>query len=414
MATSAASKKHKEPVKYGFNWQGRDKSGNTSKGHIEAENIAAAKTLLRRQGINPHRIAKERQSAFSSKNKPVKTADIAYFIRQLATMTKAGVPLLQGLEIVSNGVEKLKLKNMIKEIRSEVNSGNTFASALAHHPEHFDMLVCSLVNAGEQSGSLENMLDRIATYKEKMESLKKKIKKAMTYPIAVLVVGVIVSAILLVKVVPQFESIFTGFGADLPAFTQMVVGMSEFAQEYWFFGLIGAVAAIFAFKKANQHSERFSNFVDRAVLRIPVFGPILHKAAIARFSRTLATTFAAGVPLVEALDSAATSSGNIVYETAIRQIKNGVSTGQSLQNAVVMTGVFPVMASQMIAIGEESGALDHMLDKVATFYEEDVDNAVDNLSSLLEPMIMVILGVLVGGLVIAMYLPIFQLGQVVG
>lgn len=415
MATSVQRRQHdKEPVKHSFNWQGRDKSGNTSKGKIDAENLAAAKALLRRQGINPHRIAKERASFFGSGNKPIKSADIAYFIRQMATMIKSGVPLLQALEIVGNGVEKHKLKKMIKDIRSEVNSGNNFATALTHYPEHFDLLVCSLVKAGEQSGALETMLDRIATYKEKMETLKKKIKKAMTYPIAVLVVGAIVAAILLVKVVPQFEAIFTGFGADLPAFTKFVVGLSESAQEYWFVALIVIVAAVFGFNKGRTHSEKFSNFVDRAVLRIPVFGSILHKAAIARFARTLATTFSAGVPLVEALDSAATSSGNIVYETAIKQIRNGVSSGQSLQNAVVMTGVFPVMATQMIAIGEEAGSLDHMLDKVATFYEEDVDNAVDNLSSLLEPMIMVVLGVLVGGLVIAMYLPIFQLGQVVG
>jgi type IV pilus assembly protein PilC len=419
MATSAkatAAKKRvakKEPKKFTFVWQGKDKSGNTSKGKIDAENMAAAKVLLRKQGVNPNKVNKERSSIFSSRNKPVKAADIAYLIRQVATMMKAGVPLLQGLDIVGNGAEKVKLKELIYTVRNDVNGGTDFSSALARHPEHFDDLVCSLVHAGEQSGALETMLDRIATYKEKVESLKKKIKKALTYPTAVIVVGIVVSAILLVKVVPQFEDVFSSFGADLPAFTRWVINMSELAQKYWFVGLIGAVGAIFAFVKARQKSQKFSDFVDRAVLRIPIIGAILHKAAVARFARTLATTFSAGVPLVEALDSASGAAGNVVYENAIIQIRNGVSTGQSLTNATVMTGVFPVMTVQMISIGEEAGSLDMMLDKVATFYEEDVDNAVDNLSSLLEPLIMVVLGVLVGGLVIAMYLPIFQLGNVV-
>ncbi|MET4001058.1 type II secretion system F family protein [Marinobacterium sp. MBR-109] len=414
MATAAKKRAVKEPKRITFVWKGKDKSGNESKGKIEAENLAAAKALLRKQGINPGKIGKENVSIFSAKNKPVKAVDIAFFIRQEATMMKAGVPLLQGLEIVAQGAEKTKLKKLINDIRDDVNAGSDFSRALARHPEHFDDLVVSLVHAGEQSGALETMLDRIATYKEKVESLKKKIKKAMTYPIAVIVVGVLVSAILLVKVVPQFESVFGSFGADLPAFTMWVIGMSEWMQKWWFILLIGAVAAGFAFAKARQKSQKFSNFVDRAVLRIPALGPILHKAAVARFSRTLATTFAAGVPLVEALDSAAGAAGNVVYENAIIQIRNGVSTGQSLTNATNMTGVFPTMTVQMISIGEEAGSLDMMLDKVASFYEEDVDNAVDNLSSLLEPMIMVVLGVLVGGLVIAMYLPIFQLGQVVG
>lgn len=414
MAIAAKRKKQQEEKEYTFAWQGRDKSGNISKGKIDAADVATAKTLLRRQGINPHRIKREGSGLLSSRNKPVKSADIAYFIRQLATMMKAGVPLLQALDLVGNGAEKIKLKKMIYDIRNEVNSGQEFAQALTAHPDHFDNLVCSLVHAGEQSGALETMLDRIATYKEKTESLKKKIKKAMTYPLAVIAVGIIVSAILLVKVVPQFEAIFTGFGADLPAFTKMVVGMSEWLQQWWFIGLIGIIAIGFFFAKLRAKSEKFSDMVDRAVLRIPVFGGILHKASVARFARTLSTTFAAGVPLVEALDSAAGATGNVVYRNAIIQIRNGVSTGQALQHAVQMTGVFPVMTVQMITIGEEAGSLDQMLDKIATFYEEDVDNAVDNLSSLLEPLIMVILGVLVGGLVIAMYLPIFQLGNVVG
>jgi len=413
MAT-AAKRNQKDEKQLTFTWQGKDKSGNISKGKIDAADLASAKTLLRRQGINPHRIKREGTSIFSSRNKPIKPVDIAYLIRQLATMMKAGVPLLQSLDLVGNGAEKVKLKKLIYDVKGDVNGGLDFASALSRHPDYFDSLVCSLVQAGEQSGSLETMLDRIATYKEKTESLKKKIKKAMTYPIAIIVVGIAVSAILLVKVVPQFEAIFTGFGADLPTFTQLVVGMSEWMQEWWFVVLISIVALLFGFTKLKAKSEKFSDLVDRAVLRIPVFGGILQKAAVARFARTLATTFAAGVPLVEALNSAAGAAGNVVYRNAIIQIRNGVSTGQALQHAVQMTGVFPVMTVQMISIGEEAGSLDHMLDRVATYYEEDVDNAVDNLSSLLEPMIMVILGVLVGGLVIAMYLPIFQLGQVVG
>lgn len=413
MATTA-KRNQKDEKQLTFAWQGKDKSGNISKGKIDAVDLASAKALLRRQGINPHRIKRESTSLFSSRNKPIKPVDIAYLIRQLATMMKAGVPLLQALDLVGNGAEKVKLKKLIYDVKGDVNSGLDFAGSLSRHPDHFDSLVCSLVQAGEQSGSLETMLDRIATYKEKTESLKKKIKKAMTYPIAIILVGIAVSAILLVKVVPQFEAIFTGFGADLPAFTQLVVGMSEWMQKWWFVVLLAIVALFFVFTKLKAKSEKFSDLVDRAVLRIPVFGDILQKAAVARFARTLATTFSAGVPLVEALNSAAGAAGNVVYRNAIIQIRNGVSTGQALQHAVQMTGVFPVMTVQMISIGEEAGSLDHMLDRVATFYEEDVDNAVDNLSSLLEPMIMVILGVLVGGLVIAMYLPIFQLGQVVG
>ena len=404
--------KQKKPVTY--SWQGKDKSGNASKGKIDAPDIATAKALLRKQGVLPKKIAKESSiSLFSDKNKPIKPLDIAYFTRQIATMMRAGVPLIQGMDIVAGGVEKNKVKELINQIRTSVSGGQDFATSLADHPKYFDDLYCSLVNAGEQSGALETMLDRIATYKEKVESLKKKIKKAMTYPAAVLVVGIVVSAILLIKVVPQFDSIFRSFGAELPAFTQFVLNLSEIVQKYWFLVLITVMLAGFLFTKAKEKSRKFRDFVDRSVLKIPVLGEILHKAAIARFARTLATTFAAGVPLVNALDSASGAAGNVVYRTAIIQIRNGVSTGQSLQNAVNMTGVFPNMVIQMISIGEEAGSLDMMLDKVASFYEEEVDNAVDNLSSLMEPMIMAVLGVLVGGLVIAMYLPIFQLGNVV-
>lgn len=397
-----------------FTWQGKDKSGNQSKGKIDAANLSLAKAQLRKQGILPSKVSKERSSGlFSKKNKPIKPVDIAFFTRQMATMMKSGVPLLQGLEITAGGVEKQKLKDMIYEIKNNVNSGVDFSGALAKHPDYFDDLYCNLVNAGEQSGALETMLDRIATYKEKLESLKAKIKKALTYPTAVVLVGIVVSAILLVKVVPQFQGVFESFGADLPAFTLFVIDLSNFAQEWWWVALFAVAIAGYSFQKARARSQKFSDSVDRGILKFPVLGQILHNASIARFARTLATTFAAGVPLVNALDSAAGASGNALYRDAILQIKNGVSTGQSLKDAVNMTGVFPNMTVQMIAIGEEAGSLEMMLEKVADFYEELVDNAVDNLSSLLEPLIMVVLGVLVGGLVVAMYLPIFQLGQVV-
>lgn len=404
----------KEPQAVSFLWEGKDKNGNRSQGKIEATTPSAAKALLRNQGINPQKIRKESNiGLFSKANAPIKPLDIAFFTRQMATMMKAGVPLLQGLEIVSNGTEKNKLKDMIKSIRNDVNGGVDFSAALSKFPQYFDDLFCNLVSAGEQSGALEQMLDRLATYKEKVESLKAKIKKALTYPAAVVVVGIIVSAILLVKVVPMFESLFKGFGADLPAFTKFVVSLSEVAQEWWHLAFLAVGIGVYLFKKAKTQSPKFADAVDRAMLKIPVIGQILHNAAIARFSRTLATTFAAGVPLVNALESAAGAAGNVVYRNAILQIRNGVSTGQSLQNAINMTGVFPNMAVQMISIGEEAGSLDLMLTKVADYYEEAVDNAVDNLSSLLEPMIMVILGVLVGGLVIAMYLPIFQMGAAI-
>ncbi|WP_207062638.1 type II secretion system F family protein [Motiliproteus sp. SC1-56] len=403
----------KEAKPVTFVWEGKDKSGNLSKGKIDAENVTFAKALLRKQGIIPKKIAKERVSAFGKANKKITPLDVAVFTRQLATMMKAGVPMIQAFDIVAGGVEKTQLKNMIFEIKNDVASGGNLATALSKHPKYFDDLFCNLVHAGEQSGALETMLDRIATYKEKTEALKAKIKKAMTYPIAVIIVGIVVSAILLIKVVPQFESIFQGFGADLPAFTKMVIGLSELAQKYWYVALLAIIGTGFVFKAVHQRSEAFRDAMDKFSLKIPVIGDILDKAAIARFARTLSTTFAAGVPLVNALDSAAGAAGNVIYRRAIVQIRNGVSTGQSLQNATRMTGVFPNMAVQMIAIGEESGALDEMLDKVASFYEAEVDNAVDNLTSLMEPFIMAVLGVLVGGLVVAMYLPIFKLGSVV-
>jgi type IV pilus assembly protein PilC len=397
-----------------FVWQGRDKSGNVTKGKLDAANVATARAQLRRQGITPKKVGKESISIFSNRSKAIKPLDIAFFTRQMATMLKSGVPLLQSLEIVAGGSEKDKMKKMLYDIRNDVSGGSDFSTALSKFPIFFDNLYCNLVKAGEQSGALDAMLDRIATYKEKIEALKAKIRKAMTYPAAVVVVGIIVTAILLVKVVPVFEELFTSFGADLPAFTRFVVTLSEGAQKWWFVVLLGIALFGYLFQSSHRKSQKFRDFIDRSVLKIPVLGTILHKAAIARFARTLATTFSAGVPLVEALDSAAGAVGNVVYRNAIIQIRNGVSTGQSLKNAIEMTGIFPNMTIQMIGIGEEAGSLEMMLDKVAEFYEREVDDAVDSLSSLMEPMIMVVLGTLVGGLVIAMYLPIFQLGNVVG
>jgi len=326
---------------------------------------------------------------------------------------KAGVPLVQSFDIVADGLENPSMKEMVLAIKNDVSGGSNFASALSKHPRQFDDLFCNLVDAGEQSGALETMLDRVATYKEKTEAMKKKVKKAMTYPVSVMVVAVIVTAILLLKVVPQFEAVFSNFGADLPAFTQFLVNLSRALSETWYLFLGGIMAAIFAFREAHVRSEKFRNGLDEALLKAPVVGNIVKKSAISRFARTLSTTFAAGVPLVDALDSVAGATGNIVFARATKTIKDDVSTGSQLNFAIRSTGVFPNMLVQMVAIGEESGALDTMLDKVASFYEAEVDDAVDNMSTLMEPIIMSVLGVLVGGLIIGMYLPIFQLGKVV-
>jgi type IV pilus assembly protein PilC len=332
----------------------------------------------------------------------------------MATMMRAGVPLVQSFEIVADGLDKPKLATLIRAIRNDVAGGSNFASALRRHPLYFDDLFCNLVEAGEQSGSLETMLDRIASYKEKTESLKAKVKKAMTYPIAVLVVAVVVTGILLIFVVPQFEQVFAGFGAELPAFTQMVIGLSEFVQAWWWAILCGIIASVIGFVAARRRSKRLRDTIDRLSLKMPIAGNIIQKSAVARFARTLSTTFAAGVPLVDALNSVAGATGNSVYVNATYKVRDDVSTGQQLNFSMKATGVFPNMVVQMVAIGEEAGALDSMLDKAASYYEEQVDNMVDNLTALMEPMIMAVLGVLVGGLIIAMYLPIFQLGAVVG
>ena len=396
-----------------FTWSGTDKSGRPGKGEITAISQAMARAQLRQQGIKPNNVRKKPKPLFGGKGKAIKPADIAIFTRQLATMLKAGVPLVQSFDIVEDGLEKPQMKALVVSIKNDVASGSGLAPSLAKHPRYFDELFCSLVGSGEDSGTLEVMLDRVATYKEKSEQLKAKIKKAMTYPTAVVCIALVVTAILLIKVVPVFANTFANFGSELPAFTQFVMDISDFVIAWWFvmFGVI--VGTIFAFREMKLRSVPFSEFLDRAALKTPVVGGIIHDAVIARFSRTLATTFAAGVPLVEALNSTAGAAGNSVYAKAIRRIRDDVTTGNTLYSAIKSTGLFPNMLLQMVSIGEESGALDDMLDKVATHYEEAVDNAVDSLSSLLEPLIMSVLGVLVGGLMIAMYLPIFMLGSVI-
>lgn len=396
-----------------FNWEGTDRKGNKTKGEVSGTSVALVKAQLRKQGINPTKIRKQSISLGGPKKKKITPFDIAIFTRQLATMMKAGVPLIQSFDIVADGLENPSLKDLVLEIKTDVAAGNNFAGALRKHPRYFDDLFCNLVDSGEQSGALETMLDRVATYMEKTESLKKKVKKAMSYPIAVVVVAFIVSTILLIKVVPQFQEMFEGFGADLPVFTQFVVGISEWMQEYWFILIISIVALVFIFKEAKVRSEAFRDGLDRFMLKVPIVGDITDKSSVARFARVLSTTFAAGVPLVDALDSVAGATGNVVYRNAVLKIRDDVSSGTQLQFSMKSTGVFPSMAVQMVSIGEESGALDTMLDKVASHFEDEVDNLVDNMTSLMEPIIMSVLGVLVGGLIVAMYLPIFQMGQVV-
>jgi len=397
-----------------FSWSGLDKTGRPSKGEIKAISSAMAKAQLRQQGIVPSKIRKKAKPLFGSgKGKPIKPADIAIFTRQLATMLKAGVPLVQSFEIVEDGLEKERMRDMVSAIRTDVASGSGLAPSLAKYPRYFDDLFCSLVGSGEDSGTLEVMLDRVATYKEKTEQLKAKIRKAMTYPSAVVAVALVVCAILLIKVVPVFAKTFKNFGSELPAFTQFVLDISNFTQQWWFIILGGIIGIVITFRELKVRSVKFSEGLDQLALKMPVVGGIVHDAVVARFSRTLSTTFAAGVPLVDALNSTAGAAGNSVYAKAIRRIRDDVTTGSTLHNAIKSTGIFPNMLLQMVSIGEESGALDDMLDKVATHYEEAVDNAVDSLSSLLEPLIMSVLGVLVGGLMIAMYLPIFMLGSVI-
>jgi type IV pilus assembly protein PilC len=394
-----------------YSWSGMDKKGNRVSGKSLAPDEAALRADLRRQGIAVTKIKKQSQ-AFRTGGK-VKPEDIAVFSRQLATMLAAGIPLVQAFEIVGSGSDKPAMQKLILDIKADVEGGTSLHEALGKHPLQFDDLFVNLVEAGEQAGALETLLDKIATYKEKTEALKKKVKKALFYPAAVMVVAVVVTIILLIFVIPQFEELFKGFGADLPAFTQFVIDMSRGLQNNGFYVAAVVAGAVYIFFYFKKRSRKMREFLDRLMLKFPIIGPILYKGAIARFARTLSTMFAAGVPLVEALESVAGACGNIVFEDAVMKMRDEVATGQRLQRSMENTGLFPNMVIQMIAVGEEAGALDAMSGKVATFYEAEVDNAVDSMSSLLEPLIMAILGILVGGMVIAMYLPIFKLGAVV-
>ncbi|MBU8975548.1 MULTISPECIES: type II secretion system F family protein [unclassified Lysobacter] len=397
-----------------FVWQGTDKRGKVMKGEQPAKNANALRAELRRQGITPRTVKPKGKPLLGGAGRRITPLDIAIFSRQLATMMKSGVPIVGAIEIIANGNKNPRMTTMLNSIRSDLESGSSLYESLSKHPVQFDELYRNLVKAGEGAGVLETVLDTVATYKENIEALKGKIKKAMFYPAAVVAVALIVSSILLVFVVPQFESVFKSFGADLPAFTKMVISMSDFMVAYWWLVLMIVVGTIVAFVMAKNRSVAFSRFLDRMILKLPVVGQILHNSAVARFSRTLAVTFKAGVPLVEALDIVAGATGNVVYEDAVRNIRDDVSVGYPVNMAMKQVNVFPHMVVQMTAIGEEAGALDTMLFKVAEFYEQEVNNAVDALSSLLEPMIMVFLGVVVGGMVVAMYLPIFKLGAVVG
>jgi type IV pilus assembly protein PilC len=394
-----------------FLWEGKDKKGNRVKGRGLARDEMEIRSDLRKQGIAATRVRKE-SKLFKSDGK-VTAEDIALFARQLATMLNAGIPMVQSFEIIGVGNEKPAVQKLVLAIKSDIETGNSLHQSLAKHPLYFDDLFVNLVEAGEHAGALETVLEKIATYKEKTEALKKKIKKALFYPAAVLAVAVIVTVILLLFVIPQFESLFKGFGADLPAFTQFVVDLSRWMQSSGWMLLIAVGVVISAFAYFYKRSRPLRQFIDKLSLQIPVIGPILKKSAIARYARTLATMFGAGVPLVEAMKSVAGATGNIIYQDAVLRMRDEIATGMRMQRAMENTGLFPNMVVQMIAVGEESGSLDEMASKVADFYEADVDAAVDALSSLLEPMIMVILGVLVGGMVVAMYLPIFKLGAVI-
>jgi type IV pilus assembly protein PilC len=408
MAKSAALKS------VDFVWEGTNKQGKRVKGESTGSNIALVKADLRRQGITPLKVKKKPVSLFgASKGKAIVAKDISIFARQLATMMAAGVPLVQAFEIVGRGHENARMQDLILTVKADVESGNTLADALRKHPLQFDNLFCNLVHAGEQAGILETLLDKIATYKEKVEKIKGKIKTALFYPAAIVVVSFIITAILLIFVIPQFQSMFEGFGADLPALTQMVVTASIIFQEYWWaiFGV--AIGGVYGMVELKRRSKKFNIILDHAILKMPIIGEIITKATIARFARTLATMFAAGMPLVEALETVAQAAGNVVYTNAILIMRDEVAVGTQMNVSMKQSGLFPNMVVQMLAIGEETGAVDSMLSKVADFYEEEVDAAVDGLSALLEPIIMAVLGVLIGGMVIAMYLPIFKMGEVV-
>ncbi len=397
-----------------FIWQGVNRKGKKISGELPAPSLMALKAQLRKQGITPGKVKKKAKPLFGMNGeKAITQGDIAAITRQIATMLGAGVPLVQTIEMIGTGHSNPKMQRLLGDVGNKLQSGLPLSDCLREHPLQFDDLYCDLVNSGEQSGALETIYDRIATYKEKAEILKAKIKKAMTYPIAVLVIALIVTSILLIFVVPVFQEIFESFGAELPAFTLFVVGISEFMQAYWYMGLAGIFLAAFLFRRAHRNSAKLRDNVDKNILKLPVIGDLLKKAAVARFARTLSTTFAAGVPLPDALQSAAGASGNAVFRDAILDIRSEVTSGMQMNLAMRNSSIFPDLVIQMVAIGEESGAVDDMLSKVANVYEREVDDAVDNLTALLEPMIMAVLGVVIGGLIIAMYLPIFQIGNIV-
>lgn len=402
------------PTQIEFVWKGKDRTGKVIKGEMSAYSETIARADLRRQGTRVISLKKKPRPLFTKAKSTISSKDISVFSRQLGTMLESGIPLVQSFDIIGKGNENPAMAEMLMAIKADIEEGDTLAGALRKRPIFFDELYCNLVEAGEQAGVLEGLLDKIATYKEKTETIKAKIKKSLTYPIAVIVVAFIVTAIMLIFVVPVFKDLFDSFGADLPSFTLWVMGLSDWLVNNYYY-LVGVIVAlVYTFMFFKKRSKPFNYFLDRLLLKIPIIGMILHKSAIARFSRTLSTMSAAGVPLVEALESVAGATGNIVYSKAVMQMREDVATGQSLQYSMAQTKLFPNIVQQMLAIGEESGAIDKMLDKVADFYEEEVDNLVDNLSSLMEPFIMVVLGILVGGLIVAMYLPIFKLGAAIG
>ncbi len=419
MAQAQTAAQKKAPTKIGtYQWQGIDKKGAKISGETQGKSIAAVRADLRKQGVNATKVKKKAEPITffglgGESDGKIEAADIAIFARQLTTMMKAGIPLVQSFDIVADSVDNKALKKLILALKIEVEAGNTLADSLRKFPTHFDDLFCNLVEAGEQAGALEDLLNRVALYKEKSEALKKKVKKALTYPLSVLAIATVITGILLIKVVPTFQEMFQSMGGELPALTQMVVDISDFVQAWWFVAVIGGAAIFKGFGEARKRSQTFSDRVDEIILKLPVFGDITYKSVVARFARTLSTTFAAGVPMVEALDSVAGATGNYVYVQALKKIKEDVSAGTQLNFSLDSSGLWPAMLVSMVAIGEESGALDEMLEKVADYYENEVDDAVDNLTALMEPAMMSFLGVVVGGLLIAMYLPIFKMGDAI-
>ena len=409
MATAAAAARKPEVKEFNFTWVGQDKAGKTVRGEMRASGEAQVNATLRRQGIRVVELKRQKLRGGSS----ITDKDIALFTRQLATIMKSGVPLLQSFDIVSKGHSNPAVSRLLLDIKTEVETGSSLKQAFEKHPLYFDALFCNLVGAGESAGILDSLLDRLATYKEKILAIKSKIKAALFYPLSIVIVAFVITAIIMIFVIPAFKQVFTSFGADLPGPTLLVMAISDFFVQYWYAIFGGLIGSVYAFFWTWKRSQKMQIFMDRVMLRIPVFGDLVRKSSIARWTRTLSTMFAAGVPLVEALDSVAGASGNHEYYVATKKIQSEVATGSSLTSAMQGTEVFPNMVIQMVSIGEESGSLDGMLSKVADFFEQEVDDAVEALSSLMEPMIMVVLGTLIGGMVIAMYLPIFKLGAVV-